>query len=159
MKKFIVFTFIITFIFSCKKENVDPNVDKHKPNSNVDFEVESSYFKYPVQAGVNLNVICNLTVKDVTAGTDLFKINSCNLLDTSAFKQYAAVMFKTTDYHQYKFISEARFIYSKKEYTPVNGLFHNINVKVNNTSVGSKSISLSKVNDSTYISTNEITIN
>ena len=159
MKKLFILIFMIAFIFSCKKENVNPNEGKHKPNSWVDFEVESSYFKYPVQPGVNLNVICNLIVKDVTANVDIFNIGSCNLLDTASFKQFAAVMFKTTDYHQYKFYSEARYIYSKKQYTPVTGLFHNIRVKVNNTQVGTKSIVLSQLNDSTFISRNEIVIN
>lgn len=149
--------FVISF--GCKKKVVDPNEGKIKPNSLVQIEVVTNYFHREVSPGVKLNINCNLIVDNLTTNKRIFNVPSCNLNDTVVHKQLAGLLFNTTNYDQYKVYSEATFIYSKKDFVPVSGLYHNLKTDIYDQITDYKSISLSKVNDSTFVSRCEFIFN
>lgn len=156
---FILLSIVLIISFGCKKKEVNPNVDKIQPNSNMRVDVETNYFKNEISPGLKLNVVCNLVVENKTTGQTLFSYN-CNLNDTIKKKQFAAVVFKTTNFDQYRVYSQSIFTYSKKNFTSINSqLIHNLKTTETTTVIDSKAISLTQLNDSTFISKSEFIFN
>lgn len=155
----ILISIIFILSFGCKKEEVNPNQDKIKPNTNMRVDLETNYFKNEISPGLKLNIICNLLVQDKTSGKTLFNYN-CDLRDTVNNRQYSGVIFTTSNYDQYRVYSECVFTYSKKNYTPVSAqLYHNLKTTATTTVIDFKAISLTQLNDSTFISKSEFIFN